>query len=267
MINVHGFKQKKENKEKISVITCYDYITAKIIDKSDIDCVLVGDSGAMTIFGCRSTIEATMEMMVLLTGAVAKGITQKFLIGDMPFLSYRKGLKSTMQNIDKIIKAGANAVKIEGVRGNEETIKYLIDSGIPVMGHIGLTPQYINMIGAYKVQGKLEEDASRLQNEAKELEGLGCFSIVLECMPTDLSRKITNSLSIPTIGIGAGPHTDGQVTVLHDMLGLESEKKAKFVRKYVDGYDLIMNGVNKFHMDVVSGKYPSQDESYFWREE
>lgn len=267
MINIHGFKQKKENREKISMMTCYDFTTAKIIDKSDIDCVLVGDSGSMTMLGCRSTIHATIEMMVLLTSSVAKGITQKFLIGDMPFLSYKKGLKTAMQNIDKIMKAGANAVKLEGVRGNGKLIKHLINSGIPVMGHIGLIPQSINMIGDYKVQGKISEDALRLQDEAKELEGLGCFSIVLECMPTDLSKKITDSLTIPTIGIGAGPYTDGQVTVIHDMLGLESEKKAKFVRKYVDGYNLILNGLNKFHSDVMSGNYPSQEESYFWREE
>lgn len=267
MINIHGFKQKKASKEKISVITCYDYTTARIIDKSDIDCVLIGDSGSMTIFGCRSTIDATIEMMSLLTTSVAKGITQKFLIGDMPFLSYKKGLKTTMNNVDKIMKAGANAVKIEGLKGNEKTIKHLINSGIPVMGHIGLIPQSINMLGGYKVQGKHIEDAQRLQDEAMQLESLGCFSIVLECIPTDLSKKITESLSIPTIGIGAGPYTDGQVIVVHDMLGLESEKKAKFVRKYVDGHNLILNGLNKFHSDVVSGRYPSQEESYFWKEE
>lgn len=266
MIRVHEFKQKKERKEIISVVTCYDYAMAKIVDKSDVDCVLVGDSGTMTMFGCQNTIQATMEMMVALTTSVSKG-TRKFLVGDMPFLSCRKGLKDTMDNIDAIMKAGANAVKIEGLKGNEETIRYLINSGIPVMGHIGLTPQSINMIGGYIVQGKAHEDAERLKSEAKALEELGCFSIVLECMPVDLAKEISESLVIPTIGIGAGPFTDGQVIVIHDMLGLENEKKAKFVRKYMDGYGVILDSINRYHSDVVSKKYPAQEESYFWRNE
>ncbi|HBM14743.1 MAG TPA: 3-methyl-2-oxobutanoate hydroxymethyltransferase [Lentisphaeria bacterium] len=266
MISIHEFKQKKERKEKISIVTCYDYTTAKIVDKSSVDCVLVGDSGTMTMYGCESTIQATMEMMVLLTSAVAKGTT-KFIIGDMPFLSCRKGLTETMNNVHSIMKAGANAVKLEGLKGNEEIIKYITDSGIPVMGHIGLTPQAINMIGGYKVQGKLHSEAERLKNEAIELEKLGCFSIVLECMPVELAREISNSLAIPAIGIGAGPFTDGQVIVIHDMLGLEHEKKAKFVRKYMDGYNSILDSLNLYHSDVVSDKYPAQEESYFWRSE
>jgi len=266
MISVHEFKQKKERKEKVSVVTCYDYATAKIVDKSDVDCVLVGDSGTMTMFGCANTIQATIDMMVTLTSSVARG-TRKFLIGDMPFLSCRKGLTDTMNNIDAIMKAGANAVKLEGLKGNEEMIKYLISSGIPVMGHIGLTPQSINIIGGYKVQGKVHEDAERLKSEAKELEALGCFSLVLECMPVDLAREISESLVVPTIGIGAGPFTDGQVIVIHDMLGLEHEKKAKFVRKYMDGYGLILESLNKYHSDVLSVKYPAQEESYFWMNE
>jgi len=204
--------------------------------------------------------------MVTLTSSVARG-TRKFLIGDMPFLSCRKGLTDTMNNIDAIMKAGANAVKLEGLKGNEEMIKYLISSGIPVMGHIGLTPQSINIIGGYKVQGKVHEDAERLKSEAKELEALGCFSLVLECMPVDLAREISESLVVPTIGIGAGPFTDGQVIVIHDMLGLEHEKKAKFVRKYMDGYGLILESLNKYHSDVLSVKYPAQEESYFWMNE
>ena len=266
MISVNDFRIKKEKREKISMVTCYDFTSAKIVDKSDVDCVLVGDSGTMTMFGCPNTIQSTMEMMVYLTSSVAKG-TRKFLIGDMPFLSYKKGLTETMNNIDTIMKAGANAVKIEGVKGNEETIRHLINSGIPVMGHIGLTPQSINMIGGYKVQGKAHDDAERLKAEAKELEEIGCFSLVLECIPVDLAREISESLNIPTIGIGAGPFTDGQVIVIHDMLGLEHDKKAKFVRKYLNGYDLILESLNKYHADVVSVKYPAQEECYFWRNE
>jgi len=261
-MNVNAFKIKKKNRQKVSVITCYDYTFAKLIDNTDIDCVLVGDSGSMLMHGYSSTVYATTYMMDVLIQAVSRGIKEKFIIGDMPFLSNRCGLKTAMKTVDCFMKAGAHAIKLEGVDGNEKIIEHIVESGVPVMGHIGLTPQSVNAFGGYSVQGKNSEKAEKLINEAKKLESLGCFGMVLECVPSGLAKTITDSVSISTIGIGAGPDTDGQVLVLQDMLGMNNEIKPKFVRHYLKGSELIQNALNSFHSDVLNSQYPLKEESY-----
>ena len=261
-MNVLDFKTKKDKDQKVSVITCYDYTFAKIVNNTDVDCVLVGDSGSMVMHGHPSTTHATTEMMSILTEAVSHGAKDKFIIGDMPFLSNRCGLKTAMKTVFRLIKAGAHAIKLEGVDGNEKLIKHIVESGIPVMGHIGLTPQSVNALGGYSVQGKNHKKAQKLVEEAKILEDLGCFGMVLECIPSELARTITDSVSISTIGIGAGPHTDGQVLVLQDMLGMNDEIKPKFVRHYLKGSKLIHDALSSFHTDVVNSQYPSEKESY-----
>ena len=261
-MNVNDFKIKKGNSQKVSVITCYDYTFARIIDNTDVDCVLVGDSGSMIMHGYPSTVHASVDMMVQLTKAVSRGLNNKFIIGDMPFLSNRIGLKKAMKTVDLLMKAGAHAIKLEGVAGNEKVIEHIVESGVPVMGHIGLTPQSVNAFGGYTVQGKNTKKAEKLIKEAKTLESLGCFGMVLECIPSGLAKIITDSISISTIGIGAGPDTDGQVLVLQDMLGMNNEIKPKFVRHYLKGSELIHNALNSFHSDVLNLQYPLKEESY-----
>ena len=261
-MNVNDFKFKKEKCQKVSVITCYDYTFAKIIDNTDIDCVLVGDSGSMLMHGYPSTVHASADMMTIMIQAVSRGIKNKFIIGDMPFLSNRKGLESVMKTVDCFMKAGAQSIKLEGVDGNEKIIEHIVKSGIPVMGHIGLTPQSVNAFGGYSIQGKSTKKAQKLIEEAKMLESLGCFGVVLECIPSDLSKVITDAVSISTIGIGAGPDVDGQVLVLQDMLGMNNEIKPKFVRHYLEGSELVQNALNSFHKDVLHLQYPLKKESY-----
>ena len=260
-MKINDFKRKKNKSKKISMITCYDYTFAKIIADTNIDVVLIGDSGTMVMHGNSSTVSASIEEIAVMIEAVAKGCPEKFIIGDLPFLSYRKGLKEAMDAVHAFMKAGANAVKLEGIDGNEEIIKHIVASGVPVMGHLGLTPQSVNSLGGYFVQGKLEKDAEKIVSDAVKLEELGCFSMVLECIPADLAGVVTRKISIPTIGIGAGHDTDGQVLVLQDMLGLY-DMKLKFVRRYLDGHQLVKNALNQYHDDVRSMDFPSGKESF-----
>jgi 3-methyl-2-oxobutanoate hydroxymethyltransferase len=263
-VKIKDLKKRKIEKKKISMVTCYDYTSAKIIDGTDIDCILVGDSGSMVMHGASSTVHATVEEMRYMIEGAARGLkSNKFIIGDMPFLSNRRGLEFAMDTVDKFMKAGANMIKLEGVEGNQELIKHIIGSGVPVMGHIGLTPQSVNALGGYFVQGKLEKDAEKLLKEAKELSELGCSSLVLECVPSELAKVITETIDIPTIGIGAGPYTDGQVLVLHDLLGMFQDLNPKFVRRYMDGFEIMKSALNDYHMDVVESAFPNVDES-FW---
>ena len=263
-MKVKDLKKRKVDQRKISMVTCYDYTFASIINETDVDCVLVGDSGSMIMHGASSTVHATVDEIADMIKGVAKGIdSRKFIIGDMPFLSNRRGLEVAIDTVDKFIKAGANMVKLEGVDGNQEIIKHIIGSGVPVMGHIGLTPQSINALGGYFVQGKLAEDAEKLLSEAKELAELGCCSVVLECVPSELAKLITESIDIPTIGIGAGRFTDGQVLVLQDMLGMFKDLNPKFVRRYLNGFDIMKNALNEYHRDVADSTFPNVDES-FW---
>ena len=261
-MNVSSFQQYKQTGHSISMVTCYDHWSAKILNKSDIDCLLVGDSLAVVMHGFDSTVHATIEMMVMHAAAVARGATEKFIIADMPFLSCSKGLEPAMDAVQQLMHAGAHAVKIEGASHQLPLIKQIVEAGVPVMGHLGLTPQSIHTMGGHKVQGKNEGDAERLIIDAAALEAAGCFSLVLECIPTNLGRQISDSLTIPTIGIGAGPCTNGQVLVLQDLLGVNPEFTPKFLRRYANSYGSILEGVNHFHRDVVSHCYPSQRESY-----
>ncbi|MFH1726995.1 MAG: 3-methyl-2-oxobutanoate hydroxymethyltransferase [Pseudomonadota bacterium] len=261
-MNVIDFQKKKDKKEKISMITCYDHFTAKIIDDSMIDSVLVGDSCAMVVYGYPSTINATVEMMERHIEIVSRGAKSKFIIGDMPFLSFRKGVAEAMECVESFMRAGAHAVKLEGVTGHEDVVANIVQSGVPVMGHLGLTPQSVHKFGGHKVQGKDQESMDKIIKDAKILEDLGCFSIVLECIPENLASKITEAIKIPTIGIGAGLHVDGQVLVLQDMLGMAKDFNPKFLRKYLDGHSLISNAINKFHRDVKCLEFPGWDESY-----
>lgn len=261
-MNVLDFKKMKQTGEKISMITCYDYTSAKIVADSDIDTILVGDSMAMVMHGESSTVNATVDQICAHIKAVRRGAPEKFIVGDLPFLSYRSDLKTNMENITKVMQAGANAIKLEGASGNMNLIKHVTESGIPVMGHIGLTPQFVNQFGGFKVQGKNEEGFQAIIGDAKSLQIAGCFCVVIECVPTPLATKITQMLSIPTIGIGAGVDTDGQVLVMQDMLGMSNSFKPKFLRHYLNGYELFLNAFNEFHKDVKAKTFPNIEESY-----
>ncbi|MBK7105603.1 MAG: 3-methyl-2-oxobutanoate hydroxymethyltransferase [Ignavibacteriae bacterium] len=261
MNSIIDFQLNKNNQIPISIVTCYDFWSAKIIDNSEIDAVLVGDSSAMVMHGFNSTINASVEMIETHVKSVRKG-TDKFLIADLPFLLHQKGNHVFMESVDKLMKAGAQALKIEGVFGTIEYIKILTDSGIPVFGHLGLTPQSINKFGGYKVQGKSIKEFELILTQAVELENAGCSGIVLELLYSELAKEITNKLEIPTIGIGAGPHTSGQVLVLQDLLGLNNEFNPKFLKKFLNGYELFQSALNEFNKEVKMKIYPSQKESF-----
>lgn len=262
MKSILEFRKYKEIKRPISVVTCYDFWSARIIEESNIDAVLVGDSASMVVHGFESTVNANIQMMENHVAAVRRGLKNKVIIGDMPFLAHRKGLKELMQNVERLIKAGAQAVKIEGANGQLKSIEHVAESGVPVMGHIGLTPQSIHKLGGYKVQGKNSENADELIENAKSLESAGCFAVVLELVPATLAKRITEELSIPTIGIGAGKYTSGQVLVLQDMLGMNKDFNPKFLRTFMDGYTLVQSALNNYSESVKSGNFPNNEESY-----
>ncbi|MFZ3231235.1 MAG: 3-methyl-2-oxobutanoate hydroxymethyltransferase [Pseudobdellovibrio sp.] len=262
MNTILDFKKKKLAKEKITMVTCYDFAFAKIIAKTDVDCILVGDSLAQVVHGHSTTLKATSRLMALHTAAVVRGIGSKFVVADMPFLSTRKGLRYAMDCIDMIMKSGAHAIKIEGADGHLELIRHIVESGIPVMGHLGLTPQSIHQLGGPKVQGKKSEHAHKILEDAVALEKAGCFSIVLECIPATLAKEISEKLEIPTIGIGAGASTDGQVLVLQDMLGMNTEFSPKFLKKYLAGADLITTALNTYVTEVKENTFPSVANQY-----
>lgn len=256
-MNVLDFQLMKNQSKKISMVTCYDYWSAQILDKSNIDCLLVGDSAAMVIHGHKTTVPATVDMMLHHIMAVSRGAPNKFIIGDMPFCSYRKGKAQTMRTVDSMMKAGSHAIKLEGADDNTDIIQHIVKSGIPVMGHLGLTPQSINALGGFKVQGKDEQAARRIIEQAQALQDACCFAIVLECIPYLLAKMITDSLEIPTIGIGAGPYTSGQVLVFQDLLGLQQEFKPKFLKTYLQGFDLIKDSLNLFDSEVKNKLFPN----------
>ena len=261
-MTILDFKKYKNDKKPISMITCYDSWSAAIIEESNMDCILVGDSLAMTMHGHDSTIPAETDLMALHTAAVRRGAPTSYIISDMPFLSFRKGLLVAMETVEKLMRAGANAVKLEGVDGHKEIISYIVESGVPVMGHIGLTPQSVNQLGGYKVQGRTDEKAKQLIEDAGALEEAGCFAIVLECVPASIGKIISEKLTIPTIGIGAGNDCDGQVLVLQDMLGLNNKFRPKFVRTFMDGFETIKNALNEYDSVVKERSFPEDKESY-----
>lgn len=262
MINVLDFQKKKIAKEKITMVTCYDYTFAKIVGASDIDAILVGDSLAQVMHGYGTTLNATVDLMALHTQAVVKGAPNKFVVGDMPFLSTRKGLHYCMDQVEKIMQAGAHAIKIEGADGHSEIIKHIVESGVPVMGHLGLTPQSIHQLGGPKIQGRADDSAQKLYKDAISLQEAGCFSLVLECVPASLAIKVTENIKIPTIGIGAGQDTDGQILVLQDLLGMNADFKPKFLKKYLSGHELIKKSLNEYTAEVKNLKFPTLENSY-----
>jgi len=246
----------------ISVVTCYDAWSAKILAASRVDALLVGDSAAMVMHGHATTIPADLDMMCLHTAAVRRGAPDKLLIADMPFLAHRRSLPDTVDAVERLVRAGGQAVKIEGADGNLETIRHIVESGIDVMGHLGLTPQSLHHLGGYRVQGRNGRAAAKLADDALRLQDAGCFAIVLELVPSELARSVTESLAIPTIGIGAGPHTSGQVLVLQDLLGLQPDFQPKFLRTFLNGFELLRDAVDRFDREVKEGTFPSEGESY-----
>lgn len=262
MKTVKEFLQKKQNQQKISMITCYDYTSATIIDKTQIDCVLVGDTGGMLMLGHPDTTYTTLDEMLLFTRSVTRGLQTKFIIADLPFLTYRQSQSTTMQAVTALIQAGAHAVKLEGAAGNIDTVKHIVESGVPVMGHLGLTPQHMHALGGFKVQAKTQTAHEQLIQQAHQLADAGCFALVLECIPWQLAKEISEALPIPTIGIGAGQYTDGQVLVLHDMLGLQTDLKPKFVKQYAQAAENHIDSINQYVADVRAQLYPTAEYAY-----
>ncbi|MDI6736735.1 MAG: 3-methyl-2-oxobutanoate hydroxymethyltransferase [bacterium] len=256
-------QEMKKASQKITMLTAYDYSMAKILDNCGVDVLLVGDSLSMVMLGNENILPVTMDEMVTFTKAVAKGTTKALVVADMPFLSYKVDLKDAVYNAGRFIKeAGAQAVKVEGGEHIAKTILSMIHADIPVMGHLGLTPQAIHQMGGYKIQGKTPPSAKELIKDAKILEEVGIFALILECIPYELAQEVAQAINIPTIGIGAGPYCDGQVLVIHDVLGLYDEIRPKFVRPYLDLKSIIAKAVNKYIADVRQGEFPTLEESY-----
>jgi 3-methyl-2-oxobutanoate hydroxymethyltransferase len=261
-MNILKLPERKRRQDKIVMVTCYDYTSARIIQQSDVDMILVGDSAAMVMHGHSNTLPIDIDQMAWHVAAVRRGAPNTFIVGDLPFLSYRKSLAMTMEAVGKLMQAGAEAVKLEGINGNEKAIRHIVESGVPVMGHIGLTPQSVNQLGGFHVQGKGESDRARLKAEALACQQAGCFALVLECVPETLAAEITASLTISTIGIGAGAHTDGQVLVMQDLLGLNQDFRPKFVRRYLDGNRQWLDAFNRYARDVRDGTFPASEERF-----
>jgi len=253
----------KKRGEKITSLTAYDFLFASILDEAGIEIVLVGDSGAMVFAGHDTTLPITLDEMIYHTRAVRRGVKRALLVADMPFLSYQVSPEEALRNAGRCLKeGGAEAVKLEGGERVVDAIRRMVDAGIPVMGHLGLTPQSVNAFGGYGLQGASAKAAEGLLNDAKLLEQAGVFAIVLEKIPAQLAKQISESIAVPTIGIAAGPHCDGQVLVTHDMLGLYEKFRLKFVRRYAEVGSTIREAAQSFAQDVKSGSFPSADESY-----
>jgi 3-methyl-2-oxobutanoate hydroxymethyltransferase len=259
MITIHDLATWKAEGRRFPMLTAYDFPTATILDEAGIPVLLVGDSVGNNVLGYPTTLPVTMEEMLHHTRAVVRGAKNALIVGDMPFLSYQPSLEEGIRNAGLFIKAGAHAVKVEGAQ--VDLTARLTDLGIPVMGHVGLTPQFIHALGGYRVQGRTEEAALRLRQQAEALEKAGIFSLVLEGMPVEVGKSITEAVSVPTIGIGAGPHCDGQVLVVNDLLGL-NEWVPKFVKKYANLREEIDRAVRAFSADVESGAFPDAAHSY-----
>ena len=263
MKTVSTFQRLKDSGEKIAMLTAYDYSTAQILDKAEIDGILVGDSLAMVVLGHENTYNITIDEMLIFIKAVARGAKNSFIIGDMPFMSYNLSVAQGLENAGKMIKAGANAVKLEGCNDHIiSLVKRCTESGIPVLGHLGFTPQLMNTLGGHKIQGKTSDKIEAILESAKRLEEAGCFGVVLELMPADSAKYITENLKIPTIGIGAGVNCSGQIVVIDDILGKFTDFTPKFVKKYTNLHDEIMNGVLNYKQEVKDMIFPSEKESF-----
>lgn len=257
------FKESKKNGEKLTMLTAYDYTTAKLLDESGVDSILVGDSLGMVVLGYDDTLSVTMEDMIHHSAAVARGAKNALVITDMPFMSYQTSVYDAVVNAGRLVKEGkAQAVKLEGGIEFCEHIKAIVKASIPVCAHIGLTPQSVNAFGGFKVQGKGKEEAQRLLDEARAVEEAGAFAVVLECVPAKLAKKISESISIPTIGIGAGAGCDGQVLVYQDMLAMYSDFKPKFVKQYAQIGSVMKDAFRQYIADVKSGAFPSEEHTF-----
>ena len=262
-VTVNTIRKFKENNEKFSVLTAYDYSTAKYLDEAGIDVILIGDSLAMVALGYETTNAIGVDEMSIFTRAVAKGVSIAMVITDMLFMSYHSDIPTAIKNCGNMIKLGANGVKIEGFSEYIlEVIKRCVDSGIPVVGHLGFTPQFLNTIGGYRIQGKTQESAEKILEQAKQLEKAGAFAVVLEMVPQESAKFITENLNISTISCGAGKYCDAQVLVSDDVFGKYSDFTPKFARKYADMKELILTCAKQFDTDVKSGQYPSENEIF-----
>jgi len=252
-----------KGREKIAMLTVYDAPSARLLDEAGIEILLVGDSVEMTVYGAANTLSATMDQMVRHSRAVARATKRAVVIGDMPFLSYQADPARAVENAGRFLaEAGCAAVKVEGGRRILPAVQAILAADIPVMGHIGLTPQSLHKLGGFKVQGREEDSAREIREDAKALADAGCFAVVLECVPETLAAQITAEIPVPTLGIGAGPHCDGQVLVYHDVMGLTRDLRPKFVRRYADLTTVIRDAAGAFVKDVKTGNFPSKEESF-----
>jgi len=262
-VTTQTLQEMKERGEKISMLTAYDYTMATIIDQAGIDVILVGDSASNVMAGYETTVPMTMDHMIYHASCVVRGAEKALVVADLPFMSYQVTTEEALRNAGRMMKeAGAHAVKLEGGKPVAKTVAKIVEAGIPVMGHLGLTPQSIYKFGTYKVRAKEEEEAHQLIKDAQKLEEAGCFALVLEKIPAKLAKEVNQELSIPTIGIGAGSHCDGQVLVTHDMLGLNKEFKPRFLRRYADMYTDMTESVQQYIADIKSGDFPNENEQY-----
>lgn len=262
-VTVRDIRAFKERGERFAMLTAYDSLSARLLEQAGIPVLLVGDTLGMVVLGHDSTVPVTMEEMLHHTAAVRRGTTECFVIGDMPFMSYQTSLEEGMRNAGRFMKeAAANAVKLEGAGRNTDLVARLTEAGIPVMGHLGLTPQSVHQLGGFRVQGRSDEQAHRILQDAKDLEAAGAFAVVLEAVPAHVAAEVTRKLAIPTIGIGAGPGCDGQVLVWHDFLGITPGKQPKFVKRYAALGDEIKRAATEFASEVASGTYPAGEHTY-----
>jgi len=267
-VTIPGLIGMKKKGKKIAMITAYDYPTALLVDRAGVDIVLVGDSLGMVVLGYESTIPVTLEDVIHHTKAVSRAVKRALVVADMPFMTFNVSVEEAIRNAGRLIKeGGAEAVKLEGGEEVKHVVKALVDAGIPVMGHVGLTPQRIAMFGGYRVRGKSVTIAKKLIKDAKALDEAGVFSIVLELMTAEVAKVITEEVSVPTIGIGAGPHCDGQVLVFHDMLGLFERFTPRFVKKYANLGEIILKAVQEYVKEVKSGEFPSKEHSFHMKKE
>ena len=262
-ITTHVLQAMKERGEKISMLTAYDYSMAKVIDDAGIDVILVGDSASNVMAGHETTLPITLEQMIYHATSVVRGVKRSLVVVDLPFGTYQGNTRKALSSTIRIMKeSGAHAIKMEGGESVVDSIERVLKAGVPVMGHLGLTPQAIYKFGTYTVRAKEEEEAKQLLSDAKMLQEVGCFAIVLEKIPAELGKKVAETVDIPVIGIGAGPHVDGQVLVLHDMLGITFEFNPRFLRRYLNLFDEIKGAVGRYIEDVKIGDFPNENEQY-----
>ncbi len=261
--NINDFLKFKKEKQSISMITCYDFALARLVEQAEIDCILVGDSLGNVVAGYGTTIPVTLDQMIYHAEIVRRGAPNTFVVCDLPFMSYHVSVEDTMRNCGRVMKeTGANAVKLEGGRDFRKVVEALVKASIPVMGHLGLTPQSVHKLGGFTVQGRDEDKRRIMLEDAKILEEAGAFSLVLEMVPEALAREISENLSIPTIGIGAGRHTDGQVLVINDMLGIDERYNPKYLKKYANLAEIVKNAVQQYGAEVKEGKFPGEENSF-----